>query len=103
MAKPEWGAKHYCSSCGKAFYDMKRDPIICPSCGAKNVPEKLLKSRKITSAKVKAPVKPVVEENADVDDDDDADLPDDDISVQADDNDDDLSAVSIPKNRDDDS
>ena len=32
MAKPEWGAKRICLSCGARFYDLQRDPIICPSC-----------------------------------------------------------------------
>jgi len=64
MAKPEWGDKHLCNSCSKPFYDMKRKPIICPVCGVEHVPEKLLKSRKISSAK-SAPVKPVVPTNED--------------------------------------
>ncbi len=102
MAKPEWGEKHRCSSCGKPFYDMKRDPIVCPSCGAKHVPEKLLKPRKTAATAPKAPVKVVedeLEEDLDIED---TDLPDDDISVD-DDGDDDLSAVVIPKPTSDDS
>jgi len=69
MAKPEWGDKHLCNSCSKPFYDMKRKPIICPVCGVEHVPEKLLKSRKISSAK-SAPVKPVVPTNEDATEDD---------------------------------
>ncbi len=38
MAKPEWGRKVTCSSCGAKFYDMRRAPAICPSCGAENDP-----------------------------------------------------------------
>lgn len=37
MAKPEWGAKHLCESCGLKYYDMQRKPIACPSCGEKAV------------------------------------------------------------------
>ncbi len=33
MAKPEWGAKRSCPSCGTRFYDLMRDPVPCPSCG----------------------------------------------------------------------
>ena len=33
MAKPEWGTKRICQSCGARFYDMQRDPIVCPACG----------------------------------------------------------------------
>ncbi|MEK0084453.1 TIGR02300 family protein [Benzoatithermus flavus] len=34
MAKPEWGTKRTCQSCGARFYDFGRSPIICPACGA---------------------------------------------------------------------
>ncbi|CAJ0886841.1 hypothetical protein AMST5_03744 [freshwater sediment metagenome] len=34
MAKPELGAKRQCQSCATKFYDLNRDPIICPKCGA---------------------------------------------------------------------
>jgi uncharacterized protein (TIGR02300 family) len=34
MSKPEWGVKRSCPSCGARFYDLMRDPIICPKCGA---------------------------------------------------------------------
>lgn len=32
MTRVEWGAKRQCASCGAKFYDLRRDPIICPSC-----------------------------------------------------------------------
>ena len=32
MAKPEWGVKRACQSCGARFYDLRRTPIICPKC-----------------------------------------------------------------------
>lgn len=34
MAKPEWGTKRTCQSCGARFYDFGRSPILCPACGA---------------------------------------------------------------------
>lgn len=34
MAKPELGAKRLCQSCATKFYDLNRDPILCPKCGA---------------------------------------------------------------------
>ena len=34
LAKPEWGTKRVCQSCGARFYDLARTPIVCPSCGA---------------------------------------------------------------------
>ena len=33
MAKPELGAKRHCQNCGTKFFDLNRDPIICPKCG----------------------------------------------------------------------
>ena len=34
MANSKWGTKRMCLSCGKRFYDMRRDPIFCPACDA---------------------------------------------------------------------
>ena len=33
MAKPDWGTKRVCLSCGAKFYDLNRESIVCPSCG----------------------------------------------------------------------
>ena len=33
MAKPELGTKRVCGSCGSKFYDLARNPIVCPKCG----------------------------------------------------------------------
>lgn len=30
--KPEWGLKRTCPHCGARFYDLKRQPVICPKC-----------------------------------------------------------------------
>ena len=46
MAKPEWGSKRICQSCGAKFYDLQKDPIVCPACGATFDPEAVLKSRR---------------------------------------------------------
>lgn len=32
MAKPEWGVKRTCHNCGARFYDLCREPIVCPVC-----------------------------------------------------------------------
>ena len=32
MARPELGTKRQCMSCGAKFYDLNRDPIVCPKC-----------------------------------------------------------------------
>ena len=70
MAKPEWGVKRTCQSCGAVFYDMRRSPIACPKCGTEYDPEAVLKSRRsrpaapdeAKAAPVVVAPKPVVEE-----------------------------------------
>ena len=32
MAKPELGTKRHCGGCGAKFYDLSKDPIVCPKC-----------------------------------------------------------------------
>ena len=46
VAKPEWGSKRTCQSCATVFYDFRRDPIVCPNCGATVEPEQPVKSRR---------------------------------------------------------
>jgi uncharacterized protein (TIGR02300 family) len=46
VAKPEWGTKRICPSCGARYYDLRKDPPACPSCGTVFDPEALLKSRR---------------------------------------------------------
>jgi uncharacterized protein (TIGR02300 family) len=33
VAKPELGGKRQCQNCGAKFFDLNRDPIVCPKCG----------------------------------------------------------------------
>ena len=33
MAKPELGSKRQCVNCGAKFYDLNKDPAVCPKCG----------------------------------------------------------------------
>jgi len=70
LAKPEWGTKRLCSSCGSRFYDLSRHPIVCPKCGAAYEGETTFKSRRSSQAaeqKVPQPVK--AEAVVDIDDD----------------------------------
>ena len=32
VAKPELGTKRLCGGCGAKFYDLNKDPIVCPKC-----------------------------------------------------------------------
>ena len=60
MAKPEWGAKRTCQSCGTRFYDLMRSPITCPKCGSAVEPEAMFKPRRQPVAVVEPKVEPVV-------------------------------------------
>ncbi len=33
MAKPELGTKRVCDNCTRKFYDLNKQPIVCPTCG----------------------------------------------------------------------
>ncbi len=46
MARPEWGLKRLCPHCGTRYYDMKKNPPVCPNCGTVFDPETLTKSRR---------------------------------------------------------
>ncbi|MEH6524825.1 MAG: TIGR02300 family protein [Sneathiella sp.] len=110
MANPKWGDKHRCSSCTKPFYDMKKKPIICPVCGAENVPERLLKPRRnagpsaaekkaiaAAAAKRKEELTKPTKDDTDLIDPDTVDMPNDDEEE------DDLSGVVIAPKGDDES
>ena len=60
MAKPEWGTKRICPSCGTRYYDLLRDPVVCPKCSTPFDPEAFLKSRRARPAPpVEKEVEPV--------------------------------------------
>ena len=90
MAKPEWGVKRACLACGTRFYDMRKDPILCPSCGAKFDVESIFRPRRSRAPVEDTPAKPETPANSDGDDIDNelAALADDSI-VDDDDDDDD--------------
>jgi uncharacterized protein (TIGR02300 family) len=50
VAKPEWGTKRICPSCGTRYYDLLRDPVVCPKCSTPYDPEAFLKSRRARPA-----------------------------------------------------
>jgi uncharacterized protein (TIGR02300 family) len=58
VAKPEWGTKRICPSCGTRYYDLLRKPVICPKCSTPFDPEAFLKSRR---ARPVAPVEKEIE------------------------------------------
>lgn len=115
VAKPEWGRKVSCTSCGNKFYDMKREPAVCPSCGTENDPLQAFRPKRGAAPKpaAKAEAKPkevkaaVEDDEEDLDavlpdvDDDDVDVDDADDSIE-DDEDDDLMEDTADLGEDDD-
>lgn len=63
VAKPEWGTKRFCPSCGAAFYDLNNVPIVCPKCESSFEPEQLTRLKR--SRSVPAETKPAPEEKKD--------------------------------------
>ena len=93
MAKPEWGVKRLCPNCAARFYDLMRDPIVCPSCETSFSIDVFTKPRRGKSASAAAPKaaakvpaaapadeEEVLETAEDSDDDDVLDLDDDDAA-----------------------
>jgi uncharacterized protein (TIGR02300 family) len=39
MAKPELGTKRVCVSCGARFYDLTKQPAVCPKCSTEQPAE----------------------------------------------------------------
>ena len=68
MAKPEWGTKRICPSCGTRYYDLLRDPVVCPKCSTPFDPEAFLKARRARpAAPVEKELEPVGADEIDAD------------------------------------
>jgi len=68
LAKPEWGTKRICPSCGTRYYDLMHDPVVCPKCTTPFDPEAFLKSRRSRpAAPVERELEPVSGEDIDAD------------------------------------
>lgn len=68
MAKPEWGTKRICPSCGTRYYDLMRDPVVCPKCSTPFDPEAFLKARRSRpAAPVEKELEPVGADDIDPD------------------------------------
>jgi len=105
MPKAEWGVKRVCTSCRVRFYDLMRDPIVCPACGTEldisaPVKPKRVKpgaSEKIAAKPVPADTDDLIEDEDDLDEDlDEDDLDEDDEVVLDDDDDDDDGVGDVP-------
>ena len=75
MAKAEWGTKRICLNCGARFYDLNREPIVCPACStaldpvAQSRPRRTRAAPKLAAvAAVADPVEAEVDEEIEAED-----------------------------------
>lgn len=70
MAKPDWGTKRSCGSCGARYYDLRRQPIVCPKCGAVHEEDAPVRARRARAAapEKKPKAVPVVEDTPEMED-----------------------------------
>ena len=93
MVKPEWGTKRTCPKCATRFYDLGKDsPVTCIECGVTWDPEPVLKSKQPLPFEEAVPNKPAkeaesddVDSDLDIDLDEDDDSPDNDVDLGGDD------------------
>ncbi len=65
MAKPEWGTKRVCGSCGTRFYDLNREPVVCPKCEAEPPADQTVKrERRVVAAPEPEPARAAADESA---------------------------------------
>ncbi|HWL81129.1 MAG TPA: TIGR02300 family protein [Roseomonas sp.] len=80
MAKPELGLKRTCVACGAKFYDLARQPAVCPKCGTEQPAEQPRLRRAAAPVEEKVKKRPVPEADSD-----DVDLEDVDTDESLDD------------------
>jgi uncharacterized protein (TIGR02300 family) len=75
VGKVDLGMKLTCESCGARFYDLNKQPAICPKCGAKNARPQVFRNRRPAEERAEkakllaaaaAAAKPKLEDDADV-------------------------------------
>lgn len=88
MAKPELGSKRQCESCGAKFFDLNRNPILCPKCGAAFQATGLARQQRAVGDDEEAEVDPVAADVVSLEEADDSDakvaavaVPDEDIDI----------------------
>ncbi len=67
MPKPELGLKRICVSCGARFYDLGRAPAVCPKCGTEQPPEQPRVRRSGNVVDLRKPKKAAATEEAEAD------------------------------------
>ena len=93
-ARAARGTKRTCTNCGERFYDLDRDPIVCPECDFVHDPSAFVRMTPVAPVpeqKPKAAPDKAAEDSEDLeiedvelDDDDDDLLPDEDLDDDSD-------------------
>ena len=90
MANEKWGTKRACPKCTTRFYDLSKDPMTCPACGATFDLASILEVHKKPSRESTAPkneAMPTTDPLTETEDivDDDIILDDDDTGIELED------------------
>lgn len=64
MSKAELGTKRLCPNCGAKYYDLNRDPAVCPRCGTEFEVPAAAKARPQTARPAAAQEEPEAETEA---------------------------------------
>ena len=77
LHRPELGTKRTCQHCGARFYDLSREPIVCPKCAHEHTAEmfnRMRRARPAAEAAARSGPKREVDEDVVVADGDDVEL-----------------------------
>ncbi len=99
MPKPEWGVKRTCPNCDERFYDLQKEPIVCPECGETYDVD--AHGKVSATRERRAPVKAAADEE-DLVDDEDVDADEEDEALLGDDEDDEEPASPTLSDEDED-
>ena len=76
MAKTKLGEKRICHKCSAKFYDLEKDPIVCPACNKTFDPNATKLKRKSEKPQESKPETPAEKEDIDVDNVEEMDMDD---------------------------
>ncbi|MDT8343536.1 MAG: TIGR02300 family protein [Thermohalobaculum sp.] len=106
MPNPEWGVKRTCQTCGARFYDLMRDPILCPGCGSQFDIATVTRVKRSKPAAKPAVVidedEDLIDEEDDVEAEEDEDEVEEDLVIADEDEDEDVVAKPAAATTDDD-
>ena len=86
MTEKKWGQKRTCQNCRARFYDMLREPPVCPVCNTVFSPESIGRNKRNVAVKAVPKPEKALESEADVEDIEDIELDnDDDLIADTDD------------------